>query len=72
MSPLWLQGLFNMIKSAPKFFIIIKFSMTKSFKIQKFFHHHIYINSVSLYVCDGGFGGWGKGEAGEATGNFFS
>jgi hypothetical protein len=29
----------------------------------------IYINSVSLCVCDGGFGGWGKGEAGEATGD---
>jgi hypothetical protein len=28
----------------------------------------IYINLVSLCVCDGGFGGWGKGEAGEATG----
>jgi len=28
----------------------------------------LYINSVSLYVCDGSFGGWGKGEAGEATG----
>ncbi len=27
------------------------------------------INSVSLYVCDGGFGGWGKGEAGEAVGD---
>jgi hypothetical protein len=39
-------------------------------------HHIIYINSVSLCVCDGGFGGcdggfggWGKGEAGEATGD---
>jgi hypothetical protein len=32
----------------------------------------IYINSVSFSVCDGGFGGWGKGEAGEATGDFFS
>ncbi len=30
--------------------------------------HIIYINSVNLCVCDGGFGGWGKGEAGEATG----
>jgi hypothetical protein len=29
----------------------------------------IYINSRSLCVCDGGFGGWGKGEAGEATGD---
>ncbi len=27
----------------------------------------VYINSVSLCVCDGGFEGWGKGEAGEAT-----
>ncbi len=27
------------------------------------------INSVSLCVYDGGFGGWGKGEAGEATGD---
>ncbi len=27
------------------------------------------INSVSLYVSDGGFGGWGKGEAGEAMGD---
>jgi hypothetical protein len=32
----------------------------------------IYINSVSLCVCDGGFGGWGKGEAGEAADYFFS
>jgi hypothetical protein len=32
----------------------------------------IYINSVSLSVCDEGFGGWGKGEAGEVAGNFFS
>ncbi len=31
----------------------------------------IYINSVSPYVCDGGFGGWGKGEAGEVVGDFF-
>jgi len=22
--------------------------------------NHIYINSVSLSVCDGGFGGWGR------------
>jgi hypothetical protein len=29
----------------------------------------IYINSVSFCVCDGGFGGWGKGEVGEATGD---
>jgi hypothetical protein len=29
----------------------------------------LYINSVSLCVCDGGFGGWGKGEAGEAAGD---
>jgi hypothetical protein len=28
----------------------------------------IYINSVSPYVCDRGFGGWGKRAAGEATG----
>jgi len=32
----------------------------------------IYINSVSLCVCDGGFGGWGKGEAGEAASDFLS
>ncbi len=30
--------------------------------------NHIYINSISLCVCDEGFGGWGKGEASEATG----
>ncbi len=29
------------------------------------------INPISLCVCDGGFGGWGKGEAGEAAGDFF-
>jgi hypothetical protein len=28
----------------------------------------IYINLVSLCVCDGGFGGWRKGEASEAAG----
>jgi len=28
----------------------------------------LYINSVSFCVCDKGFGGWGKGEAGEAVG----
>jgi hypothetical protein len=27
----------------------------------------VYINLVSLCVCDEGFGGWGKGEAGEAA-----
>ncbi len=32
--------------------------------------NHIYKFSKS--VCDGGFGGWGKGEAGEAAGDFFS
>jgi hypothetical protein len=32
----------------------------------------IYINSINVSVCDGGFGGWGKGEAGEAAGDFFS
>jgi hypothetical protein len=31
----------------------------------------IYINLVSLCVCDGGFGGWEKGEAGEVAGDFF-
>jgi len=30
--------------------------------------NHIYINSISLCVCDEGFGGWGKGEASEAMG----
>jgi len=30
--------------------------------------HIIYINSISLSICDGGFGGWGKGEAGEVAG----
>jgi hypothetical protein len=34
-------------------------------------NHIIYINSVSLCVYDEGFGGWGKGEAGEATSDFF-
>jgi hypothetical protein len=29
----------------------------------------IYINSVNPYVCGGGFGGWGKGEASEAAGH---
>jgi hypothetical protein len=29
----------------------------------------IYINLVSPCVCDGGFGGWGKGKAGEAAGH---
>jgi len=28
----------------------------------------VYINSVSLCVCDEGFGGWGKGAAGEKLG----
>jgi hypothetical protein len=28
----------------------------------------LYINSLCLSICDGGFGGWGKGEASEATG----
>jgi hypothetical protein len=28
----------------------------------------VYINSISLYVYDGGFGRWGKGEADEAMG----
>jgi hypothetical protein len=37
---------------------ITKFSSNES---------NILINSVSLYVCDGGFGGWVKGEAGEAA-----
>jgi hypothetical protein len=27
----------------------------------------LYINSLCLSICDGGFGGWGKGEASEAT-----
>jgi hypothetical protein len=31
-------------------------------------YHIIYINLVSFCFCDGGFGGWGKGEAGEAMG----
>ncbi len=30
-------------------------------------NHIIYINSVSLCVYNEGFGGWGRGEAGEAT-----
>ncbi len=29
------------------------------------------MNSLRLSVCDGGFGGWGKGEAGEATGDLW-
>jgi hypothetical protein len=32
--------------------------------------NHIY--KFNKFVCDEGFGGWGKGEAGEAAGDFFS
>ncbi len=42
------------------------FHICDIFSIQEYI---IYINSVSLCVCDGGFGGWGKGEVGEATGH---
>jgi hypothetical protein len=39
----------------------------------KIFHYIIlgilYMNSLRLSVCDGGFGGWGKGKAGEAAGD---
>jgi hypothetical protein len=31
--------------------------------------HILYINSLRPFVCDGGFGGWGKGEANEAAVN---
>jgi len=34
-------------------------------------YNHIYINSLRLSVCDGGFEGWGKGEAGEAAGDLW-
>jgi len=36
----------------------------------KSYAYHIYKFSKS--ICDGGFGGWGKGEVSEATGDFFS
>jgi len=38
-------------------------------KLEISYNRILYINSLRLSVCDGGFEGWGKGEAGEATGD---
>jgi len=65
------------------FFIFIQIDINGKCKLYMQLQNHfvvvyettsqiIYINSISLCVCDGGFGGWGKGEACEVAGDFFS
>jgi len=43
-------------------------SLFKSYGAFHSFFNIIYINLLSLCVCDGGFEGWGKEEAGETVG----
>ncbi len=55
-------------------FFVIDFHVKQKKKSKIINLHDLtnYIYRFTTFVCDGGFGGWGKREVGEAAGDFFS